>query len=69
MLQREEDESREEVLKVVRGKAFRGKGSVMKAVSKEKKDLESSDGSSSQEEGFLEKVRASLLLFFMLLSF
>ena len=69
MLQGEEDESSEAVLKAVQRKAFIRKRSVMKAVAEERKDLESGDGSSSQEEGFLENVRTNLLYFLKLLSF
>jgi len=69
VLQGEEDESSEAVLKAVQRKAFIRKRSVMKAVAEERKDLESGDVSSSQEEGFLENVRTNLLYFLKLLSF
>ena len=69
MLQNDGDESSEEVQKAGRKKTFKRKRSAMKEVSEEKKYLENSYSSSSQEEGSRENVRTSLLHLLKLLSF
>lgn len=69
LLQIGEGDSDEEEHKVLQNKAFRKKRSLMKKVSEETTDLESSDGSDSLEEAPIEKVKTKLLPLLKLHSF